>query len=236
MPAFKHFDKRGYRTVDAGAGYGQWAATYEDTVPDLMDVALLEQLTTPRWAEVALAADLGCGSGRTGAWLRSKGVALIDGVDLTREMLALADRKDLYRSLRQGDVAATGLPVGAYELVTVSLVDEHLSALDPLYAEADRIAAPGGLLVLVGYHPQFIMASGMPTHFTSESGEPVAIETHVHLLSDHVRAALAAGWDLAEMHERLIDDEWLTLKPKWGHLRGQPVSFAFVWRKVVTAG
>jgi SAM-dependent methyltransferase len=231
VPSFKDFDKRSYRTVDARTGYGEWAATYEDTVPDLMDVALLERLETPRWTEVSLAADLGCGSGRTGAWLRSKGVTSIDGMDLTPEMLALADRRGVYRSLRQGDVAATGLPASAYELVAVSLVDEHLPDLRQLYTEAARIAVPGGLLVLIGYHPQCIMASGMPTHFNSRSGEPIAIETHVHLLSDHVGTALAAGWQLVEMHERLIDDEWLAIKPKWGHLRGQPVSFAFVWRK-----
>jgi hypothetical protein len=71
----------------------------------------------------------------------------------------------------------------------------------------------------------------MPTHFDSASGEPVAIETHVHLLSEHADAALGAGWRLAELRERLIDDAWLELKPKWAHLRGQPVAFAFVWRR-----
>ena len=29
------------------------------------------------------------------------------------------------------------------------------------------------------------------------------------------RAALGAGWELAELRERLIDDAWLELKPKW---------------------
>ena len=33
---------RGYRTVDARAGYGEWAATYEDTVKDAMDLDLLD--------------------------------------------------------------------------------------------------------------------------------------------------------------------------------------------------
>ncbi len=230
MPDFKDFDRRDYRTVDARSGYSEWAATYENAVPDLMDLDLLERLKVPRWNGVALAADLGCGSGRTGAWLRAKGVGAIDGVDLTPEMLAIAEKRALYRSLCQADAAATGLANASYELVTVSLVDEHLAALEGLYAEAARIAAPAGLLVLVGYHPQFIMASGMPTHFNSARGEPIAIETHVHLLSDHVQAALAAGWQLAEMKEGLIDDGWLAVKPKWAQLRGQPITFAFVWR------
>jgi hypothetical protein len=120
--------------------------------------------------------------------------------------------------------------------VTVGLVDEHLPALGPLYGEAWRLARPGGFLVLVGYHPHFIMAAGMPTHYTSPSGEPVAIETHVHLMSEHVSAALSAGWALAELRERVIDDAWLTLKPQWARFRGHPIAFAFVWRTPAPSG
>jgi hypothetical protein len=107
----------------------------------------------------------------------------------------------------------------------------HLPSVAPLYAESHRLARPGGLHVLVGFHPFFIMASGMPTHYDRASGESVAIATHVHLLSDHVTAAHAAGWTLAELREATVDDEWIALKPRWESVRGQPVSFAFVWRR-----
>jgi SAM-dependent methyltransferase len=231
MPRFSEFDARGYRTVDVRTGYGEWVPAYERTVQDEMDIALLDMLTSPPWRTLRRAADLGCGTGRTGAWLQRHGVAEIDGVDLTPEMLAAARSRGVYRRLLEADVASTGLEAAAYDLVTVCLVDEHLPDLRPLYREAFRLAAPGGLFVLVGFHPHFIMASGMPTHFTSASGEPIAIETHVHLLSDHAVAALDAGWNLAEMRERVIDDVWLALKPKWQRLRDHPISFAFVWRK-----
>ena len=128
------------------------------------------------------------------------------------------------------DVADTGLPGGSYDVVTTSLVDEHLADLRPLYAEAARLARPGGHFALVGFHPHFIMASGMPTHYDSASGEAVAITTYVHLISDHVSAGLAAGWTLVEMRERVIDDAWLELKPKWASLRDQPIAFAVAWR------
>jgi len=226
---FTPFDTRGYRTVDVRSGYGEWVATYEQTVEDAMDIELLESLGQVRWSgEVA---DLGCGTGRTGIWLREQGVEAIDGVDLTPEMLEVARERGVHRRLVEADVTATGLPDEAYDLVVTSLVDEHLADLRPLYAEAYRLAKPGAMYVLVGYHPHFIMAAGMPTHYDSASGEPVAIETHVHLLSEHTDAALGAGWELAELKERLIDDVWLELKPKWEHLRHQPVAFAFVWRR-----
>jgi SAM-dependent methyltransferase len=228
MAEFAPFDTRGYRTVDVRSGYGEWVDTYEQTVQDAMDIELLERLDSVDWAgEVA---DLGCGTGRTGAWLAQRGVTAIDGVDLTPEMLARARERGVYRSLAEADVANTGLETDGYDVAVTSLVDEHLADLKPLYAEAARVAKPGAPYVLVGYHPQFIMSSGMPTHYDSASGEPVAIETHLHLFSDHVKAAGAAGFALAEAEERVIDDAWLELKPKWERLRGVPIAFAFVWK------
>ena len=71
----------------------------------------------------------------------------------------------------------------------------------------------------------------MPTHFEEAQGCPVAVETHVHLFSDHVRAALAAGWSLTEMREQVIDERWIEHKPSWASHRDVPISFAFVWRR-----
>ncbi len=227
---FAQFDRRGYRVTDVRSGYGEWVTTYEQTVEDAMDIALLDVLTTPRWEAVPAAVDLGCGTGRTGDWLRRRGVQTIDGVDLTPEMLAIAGSRGIYRQLVEADVTATGLEAGAYELLTVCLVDEHLPDLRPLYREAARLAAPGALLVLVAFHPHFIMASGMPTHYTNAAGEPVAIETHIHPLSEHVTSALEEGWTLAELREQFIDDRWVALKPKWERFRGHPITAAFVWR------
>lgn len=228
---FSDFDSRGYRMVDVRSGYGEWVATYEQTVQDAMDIDLLDALEHVSWSDVRRAADLGCGTGRTGAWLRRKGALEVDGVDLTPEMLAVARSRSVYDRLVEADLTATGLDTGAYDLVITCLVDEHLAELTPLYHEARRLAAPGACLVLVGYHPHFIMASGMPTHFHGGSGEPIGIETHLHLLSHHVTAGLQAGWTLVEMKERLIDDGWLRLKPKWAPFKNHPIAMAFVWRK-----
>ena len=140
--------------------------------------------------------------------------------------------RGVYRSLGEAEVADPGLDSAAYDLVVSCLVDGQPADLRPLYEEAARLAAPGARFALVGFHPHFIIASGMPTHFDdAESGEAVAIETHVHLLSDHVAAGLGAGLTLAALHERIVDDEFIVLKPKWERFRGHPISFAFVWSR-----
>lgn len=227
---FSRFDQRHYPTVATREGYGAWAPTYENTVLDVMDLRLLERLRAVPWSEMEQAADLGCGTGRIGRWLREQGAGAVDGLDLTAEMLEQARAKDVYRALHQGDLAATPLASGVYDLVTVSLVDEHLAELGPLYREAARLARPGGWFVLVGYHP-FFLFSGVPTHFDRAPGEPVAIESYIHLTSDHVMAGLGAGLTLREMHEGLVDDDWLREKPKWSRYAYRPVSFVMAWRK-----
>ena len=157
-----------------------------------MDLALLDRLAVD-WEAVGSArrSRLRDGADRD---LAGGARVEIDGSDLSPGMLAAARARGVYRSLHEAEVADTGLAPAAYDLVVSCLVDEHLADLWPLYAEAARLVAPGGLLALVGFHPHFIIASGMPTHFDdAEAGEPLAIETYVHLLSDQVAAGLGAG-------------------------------------------
>ena len=227
---FSHFDQRRYPTLAVRDGYREWAETYEDVVQDQMDLRLLSRIATVDWAGARRALDLACGTGRIGTWLRAGGVRRLDGVDLTLEMLAKAEAKGVYDRLMLADMLETGLPASSYDLAIEVLADEHLAELPPLYREAARLTEPSGSFVVVGYHPHFLM-NGVPTHFDRRGGEPVAIESHVHLLSDHVKAAHRAGFTLLEMDEGVVDDAWIAKKPRWEKYRFHPVSFSMVWRR-----
>lgn len=229
MTNFASFDRRHYETLPTRRGYAAWAPTYEDTVDDAMDMVLLDRIDSIRWPAVTRAADLGCGSGRTARWLRAQGTFPIDGVDVTPEMLELARRRNLHDRLVEADVRRSGLPAAVYDLVACVLVDEHLPELGPLYTEARRLLGPAGAFVLVGVHPFFLMAVGMPTHFDGPDGRPVAIETYLHLPGEHVTAAAAAGLVATELHEGLVGDRLIELKPSWEKYRSWPFSYAWVW-------
>lgn len=224
------FDKRKYPIVDVVQGYNEWVRTYEQTVPDAVDLHLLERLSL-NWGAPKAILDLACGTGRIAQWMRSRTQAPIDGVDLTAGMLALAREKAIYRTLYQADITDTRLEAEQYDLCIQSLADEHLADLKPLYREVARLTQPNGLFVIVGLHPQFLMVSGMPTHFDREGGESVTIRSYVHLMSDHVKAALPVGWALHTMDEGVIDAEWVKIKPKWEPFLNTPVSYVMVWRK-----
>jgi len=226
------YDQRKYPIVGVREGYGEWVATYEQTVLDEMDLRLLERLERVDWSAAREVLDLACGTGRIGVWLRGRvsPAAVIDGVDLTPPMLQRAEEKGVYRSLREADVAQTGLPDASYDLTIQSLADEHMPDIRPLYREAARVTRTGGSFVLVGYHPQFLMA-GTPTHYDRATGEPITIRSYVHLLSHHVEAGITAGWRLKEMREGLVDEDWLKKKPKWEKYKGIPISFVAAWER-----
>jgi SAM-dependent methyltransferase len=174
--------------------------------------------------------DLACGTGRIGAWLRSRGVANVDGVDLTPAMLEQARAKEIYRRLELRDCTDTGLPPNGYDAIVQVLACEHLSSLEPLYLEARRLLKETGSFVLIGYHPYF-MLRGVPTHFARENGENLAIRQWVHLTSDHVKIALSAGFTLRQMEENVVDQDWAAAHPSYGKHVGWPVTFAFRWSR-----
>ena len=228
---FKNFDRRNYPTVPARAGYGEWASTYEEAVPIQLDIRVLESLKSFDWSIARECLDLGCGTGRTAEWLKTRGVATIDGIDLTPEMLERARAKELYRSLYSG--------VGRENRNSACSVRSHChvpSRRAPFRPGALSIrkhidwAVLHAKFVVVGMHPSLFM-TGMPTHFKDFEGNPKAVETHIHLVSDHVRAALEAGWTLTEMYEGVIDEEWVRVKPKWAPLKNHPVNFGYVWHR-----
>lgn len=225
---FAAYDKRHYRTVDVLEGYRLWSRSYDCRMTDDLDVALLRRLASVDFG-VDYAIDLACGTGRTGSWLTSVGARRVDGVDLCPQMLDAARQRGVYGELRLEDIRRTSLPGGQADLVINVLSVEHLPELDSLYAEVARLCRPGGVAVLVGFHPHFLL-NGIPTHFDLDTGESIAIENTIHLLSDHVTSAHRVGFRLQDLLERVIDDELVARAPGWRHHRGMPASFALAWR------
>jgi SAM-dependent methyltransferase len=232
--SFARYDSRGYRTLAVGAGYTAWAPFYDATMDDQLDLPLLNSLALVDWNAIAMAVDLGCGTGRIGAWLKARGVPLVDGVDSSAPMLQRAAAKGIYGRLVCADVAATGLSSADYDLAISSFAACHLDDLNGFYAEAARLIRPRGRVVVVDYHP-FMLLKGVPTHFTAPTGEPVAIANTVHLFGDHVQAGCTAGLVLLELREQLVDEEWIGTnqrlfgEPRLASHLGHPVSFAMAW-------
>jgi SAM-dependent methyltransferase len=232
--SFGRYDSRGYHTLDVAAGYAAWAPFYDATMDDRLDLPLLRSLASVDWGAIAAAVDLGCGTGRIGAWLKAQDVAHIDGVDPCLAMLEQAVAKMIYESVVCADAASTCLVGQRYDLAISSFAVCHLADLGRFYDEAARLIRPNGKIVLIDYHP-FMLLKGVPTHFTAATGEAIAIANVVHMFGDHVQSGCRVGLSLLEMREQLVAAEWveenrrLFGEPRLASHVGHPVSFAMVW-------
>ena len=92
--------------------------------------------------------DLGCGTGLVGVALADLLGGPLTGIDLSRGMLEQAAAKQIYASLRQGDIATIlgeGLPAQA--LIVAADVFIYLGRLDEVLRLCRTVLAPDGALI-----------------------------------------------------------------------------------------
>jgi predicted TPR repeat methyltransferase len=109
-------------TNDSRELYASWASTYDNEVqkngyvtPERVAKALKDIVTNQ--SEVIL--DYGCGTGLSGSALQAVGFTNIDGLDVSQEMVSLAEKKSIYKKLTVFD-PSTKIPVHAdqYKIIT----------------------------------------------------------------------------------------------------------------------
>ena len=138
--------------------YADWAATYDDEFvashgyvyhQSVVDVFLRR----PHRPGSVL--DVGCGTGIVGVELRRRGVQVVDGIDISPEMLTVAatkrtaDDDPVYRNLMVADLTGTvDLPDTTFAGVVSAgtFTHGHLGP-DPI-GELIRIARPGAIFAL----------------------------------------------------------------------------------------
>ncbi len=124
----------------------------------------------------------------------------------------------------------TNLERNKYELVTNSLAICHISELEKFYCEVNRLCCKGGNFFLIDYHPFFLL-NGIPTRLESKSGCKITIKNYIHMISDHIRLGKQNGFELINMVEAIITEEWVKRVPEFERYIMQPVSFGMLWLK-----
>ena len=92
--------------------------------------------------------DAGCGTGLSGPFLKALGYDDVAGLDYSREMLKLAERRDAYRELRQAELGKTlPWPDDYFAAFLSSGVFTAGHAPPSSFDELVRITRPGGRAV-----------------------------------------------------------------------------------------
>jgi predicted TPR repeat methyltransferase len=112
--------------------------------PSLL-AALLEEAGLARDGS-AVALDLGCGTGLSGAVL-GPFARRLEGLDLSPRMLDVARRRGIYDALHEAELTAfLQRTPGSYDLVFAADVLNYLGALSPAFEGASVALRPGGHL------------------------------------------------------------------------------------------
>lgn len=186
--------------------YNHWAAQYDtnkNRTRDLEAVALRQKLSGIPFSDCL---EIGCGTGKNTAWLAEKAQRLT-AVDFSDEMLAKARQKITasHVQFRQADILQPwAFAEGTYDLVSFSLVLEHISNLSDIFRKVAEVLKPGGYVYIGELHP-YKQYGGTKARFDTEEGQQVP-ECFNHHVSDFTQLPLQYGLQVKNVDEFFDED------------------------------
>ena len=191
--------------------YDNWSSQYDTNLNKTRDLEALALQQTLAGIEFDSCLEIGCGTGKNTAWLLGKAKE-ITAVDLSVEMLAKAKEKINSEAVHfiQADILHDWDFVNKkYDLVSFSLVLEHIENLEPVFYQVSKVIAAGGFVYIGELHP-FKQYSGSKARFTTDEGEQV-VTCFNHHTSDFVQAAKKYGFDIVDINEYFDEDDRATI-------------------------
>jgi predicted TPR repeat methyltransferase len=175
--------------MDTKQAYDLWSKQYDtnaNKTRDLEAKALRETLDRFIFENCL---EIGCGTGKNTEWLLQK-AKHITAVDLSEEMLARAKEKinsDKVKFLLADITKDWDFSTGKYDLISFSLVLEHIENLDHIFGEASKLLQRGGLIYIGELHP-YKQYLGTKARFESEEGLQI-LDCYNHNISDFILSA-----------------------------------------------
>ncbi len=183
------------------ASYDRVAAAYAEAFFDELerkplDRALLDGFAAELAGSGAVC-DLGCGPGQVARYLVERGVEVF-GLDLSREMVAVARRRNPHLCFRQGDLLALEVADGAWAGIVAfySLIHVPRRAVPAALAELRRVLRPDGVLLLA------VHGGSGEVQADEWFGQPVQLAATLFEPDELVAALQDAGFVVSELQER----------------------------------
>lgn len=186
--------------------YNNWAESYDDIVNktrDLEGIAIRKVLGNTKFRKIL---ELGCGTGKNTEWLRTK-ADNVSAVDFSEEMLNKAKEKiksDNVDFIRFNIKKKWKTSRPKYDLVTCSLVLEHIKDINFVFEQAHRVLKKDGLFYIGELHPekQFL---GSKARF-EKGKKTVVLDCYIHIISDYTRSAIINHFKCLEIRDWYDED------------------------------
>lgn len=199
--------------MDTRKAYDDWSKQYDSNINKTRDLeakALREILSE---VDFNSCLEIGCGTGKNTEWLVTK-AKRITAVDLSKEMLSKAREKinsDKVQFLQTDITKSWVFTKEKFDLVTFSLVLEHIENLDHIFNEAAKVLIPGGYIYIGELHP-FKQYTGTKARYESNEGLQI-LDCYNHNISDFIQSAKRSGFEIENINE-YFDDEDRTVIPR----------------------
>ena len=181
--------------------YNEWAQQYDSNVNltrDLKAIALQNLLEHTDFKNVL---EIGCGTGKNTAWLSSIAEHII-AADLSQEMIRKAKEKikEKHVEFLQFDMLTKwNFTEAPFDLITFSLVVEHIDNISMIIKKAATFLLPGGRICISELHP-FKQYNGSQAKFITDKGTHL-LDCFTHQVSDYVQPAIDQGLVLEKCSE-----------------------------------
>lgn len=202
-------------------GYDAWAPIYDDRDPStwLDEPFLLQQLQPFPGCRIL---DLGCGTGR---YLRrlTSGLYRLTAIDLSRGMLARAQRDSQSLDVRWLQTSVTSLPFqpNSFDRIMSGLVIDHVTAPKHLFSQIAAVLAPNGRAVVAGVHPDMQRLTGSNIEVESDKGA-AHIPGHIHEVTELLAAADEAQLKVEVLEQPRVTPAMVERRPAWKRKLGCP--------------
>lgn len=204
-------EKSNRQELSVRQAYNSWADQYDtnsNRTRDLEAVSLIETLENVRFTRCI---EIGCGTGKNTVWLAARGRELV-AVDFSEEMLAKAREKigpGNVKFIRHDINREWIFATGKVDLITFSLVLEHIENLDFIFKQMSETVVAGGHVYIGELHP-FKQYSGTKARFDTEQGQQM-VTCYTHHISDFTNLAVKYGFQIMVIHEYFDDKDKNTI-------------------------
>ena len=187
--------------------YNIWAEQYDTNTNKTRDLEAVSLRTTLANIKFDHCLEIGCGTGKNTEWLIKK-AKQVTAIDISREMLAKAKQKINADNVKfvQADITTDWAFVNIqYDLVTFSLVLEHIENLQDIFKKVSNVSRPNGIVYIGELHP-FKQYTGTKARFDTDEGQQI-VTCFNHHISDFTLSAKNNGFEIIQIEEYFDDDD-----------------------------
>lgn len=187
--------------------YNNWSAIYDtnqNKTRDLEAVTLKHILKGKTFENIL---EIGCGTGKNTEWLHKKTKNLV-GVDFSEDMLEKAKQKIRSENVQfvRADIQEDwSFEDKIFDLVTCSLVLEHIEGLNLVFKRIQHVLTQNGLFYIGELHP-FKQYLGTKAQFETDAGT-YELTCFTHHVSDFYKAASENGFECMDINEWFDNDD-----------------------------